>query len=98
MSAYLVSFYIPNQRQPLSHDLTASCLEVLFMPNETRPLSHGLTASFGLSVYTERNEAVNSRITAAFGLSLYTERNEAVKSWDNSSVWSSSLYRVKRGR
>ena len=27
---------------------------------EKRPLTHGITAAFGLSLYTERNEAVKS--------------------------------------
>ena len=35
-------------------------MDFLYVPTETRALSHGITTTFGVLLYTERNEAVKS--------------------------------------
>jgi len=73
------------------------------MPNETRPLSHGITAAFGLSLYTERNEAVkswdNGRVWLVRCRYMLTETRPLSHGVTaaSGSVYV-TIYRTKRGR
>ena len=68
------SLYIPNETRPLSHEITAVCLFLIYTERNAAVKSWDDGRLFVPSIYTERNEAVKSWDNGRFSFGHYIYR------------------------